>query len=94
MTMIMMGYACSSEPKLTCACCGVQETFGEYSKKGGHGTDGRVAAALEKWGNNVFEVPLPEFKDLLMEQLLAPFFVFQVFCVGLWCLDDYMCAPC
>lgn len=70
----------------------MQETFAEYSKKGGHGTDGRVAAALEKWGNNVFEVPLPEFKDLLMDQLLAPFFVFQVFCVGLWCLDDYMCA--
>ena len=68
----------------------LQETFGEYAKKSGHGSDLRVAAALEKCGPNLFEVPLHQFKDLLVEQLLAPFFVFQVFSVGLWCLDDYM----
>ena len=34
-------------------------------------------AAAEKWGVNEFEFPMPTFDELLREQLLAPFFVFQ-----------------
>ena len=68
---------------------GAQETFEHYQKSTGFGAEARVAAALAKWGPNTFVVPLPTFADMLKEQLLAPFFVFQVFCVGLWCLDDY-----
>ena len=48
-------------------------------------------AALNRWGPNKFEVPIPKFQSLLAEQLLAPFFCFQVFCVGLWALDEYWC---
>ncbi|KAK9845150.1 hypothetical protein WJX84_012056 [Apatococcus fuscideae] len=67
----------------------VEETFGTYRKSTGLGTESRVLSALERWGPNAFEVPLPSFGILLQEQLLAPFFVFQAFCVGLWSLDDY-----
>eukprot|EP00884_Botryococcus_braunii_P002446 jgi/Botrbrau1/12201/Bobra.0186s0106.1 len=65
------------------------ETFGYYRKCTGFGTEAKALAALQKWGPNKFDVPVPTFAELLTEQLLAPFFVFQVFCVGLWCLDDY-----
>ena len=70
-------------------CCLLQETFAHYTKSTGHGTDNKVLAALNRWGPNKFEVPIPQFTSLLGEQLLAPFFCFQVFCVGLWALDEY-----
>ncbi|KAL3502168.1 hypothetical protein ACH5RR_036617, partial [Cinchona calisaya] len=66
-----------------------KETFGYYLKCTGHGTEAKVVAATEKWGRNVFEYPQPTFPKLMKEQCMEPFFVFQVFCVGLWCLDEF-----
>jgi manganese-transporting P-type ATPase len=48
-----------------------------------------VLQALERYGTNRLEIPLPNFRDLFQEALLAPFFVFQVFCVFLWMLDEH-----
>ncbi|CAM6082661.1 unnamed protein product [Calypogeia fissa] len=66
-----------------------KELFGTYSKLMGYGTEAKSHLAMTKWGRNIFEFPQPTFGVLMKEHCMEPFFVFQVFCVGLWCLDDY-----
>ncbi len=55
------------------------------------GKDGmdRLKVARKRWGKNEIVIHVPSFRDLFLEQATMPFFVFQVFCVGLWSLDEY-----
>ncbi|KAL8011481.1 putative P-type ATPase, HAD superfamily, P-type ATPase, transmembrane domain superfamily [Plasmopara halstedii] len=61
-----------------------------YLQSKGIRSDKELQQAQDKWGRNDFDLSVPQFTQLLKEQLVAPFFVFQFFCMLLWCLDDYM----
>jgi cation-transporting ATPase 13A1 len=51
--------------------------------------DEQVHSSTVYYDKNEFKIPIPTFVELWKEHAVAPFFVFQVFCVGLWLLDDY-----
>ena len=62
------------------------ETFQESQ---GLTTKHEIERIQQHYGDNTFDIPVPTFTELWKEHAVAPFFVFQMFCVGLWLLDDY-----
>ncbi|KAJ2512004.1 putative cation-transporting ATPase 1 [Coemansia sp. RSA 1939] len=63
--------------------------LGELQQAPGLSSSLEIKEALERYGENRFKIPVPTFIDLFKEHAVAPFFVFQIFCVGLWCMDEY-----
>ncbi|XP_025416038.1 manganese-transporting ATPase 13A1 isoform X1 [Sipha flava] len=55
----------------------------------GFNSDDQLARAVQLYGRNQLNIQLPKFNDLFIERATAPFFVFQVFCIALWCFDKY-----
>ncbi|CAG8477163.1 1644_t:CDS:10 [Funneliformis mosseae] len=52
-------------------------------------TVNEIKSVQETYGFNRFDIPVPTFRELFKEHAVAPFFVFQLFCVGLWIMDEY-----
>ncbi|KAI8364729.1 putative SPF1-P-type ATPase [Radiomyces spectabilis] len=67
----------------------VNPPVGIFQSVKGLQTEKEIDEVHETYGPNRFEIPMPTFIELFKEHAVAPFFVFQIFCVGLWCLDEY-----
>lgn len=64
-------------------------TVAEYLSSSGLQTSSSVDRAVAVYGRNEYAMPVVSFGELYVEHALAPFAVFQWFCLLLWLLDDY-----
>lgn len=61
----------------------------EFQESKGLQKKSDIERIQQHYGPNTFDIPVPAFTELFKEHAVAPFFVFQIFCVGLWMLDEY-----
>ncbi|EDO17605.1 hypothetical protein Kpol_1061p30 [Vanderwaltozyma polyspora DSM 70294] len=53
------------------------------------GLKGDLTHSRRLYGTNSFDVPVPKFLELFKEHAVAPLFIFQLFCITLWLLDEF-----
>ncbi|TID20530.1 cation transporting ATPase [Venturia nashicola] len=75
-----LAYAIDQEPK---------PALSVFQKSRGLTKAVDIRRLQQHYGDNNFDIPIPTFTELFQEHAVAPFFVFQIFCVGLWLLDEY-----
>ncbi|XP_058803201.1 endoplasmic reticulum transmembrane helix translocase [Phymastichus coffea] len=67
----------------------INHSVKHYMNWKGYADEKEVQEAEETYGGNNLDMVVPEFWELFKERAIAPFFVFQVFCMALWCFDKY-----
>ncbi|PVU86755.1 hypothetical protein BB560_006608 [Smittium megazygosporum] len=73
--------------------CDLGKNVSSFKNAKGFNSEKSIEQAVFDYGKNIFSIPIPSFIELFQEHAVAPFFVFQVFCVILWCLDEYWYYP-
>ncbi|KRY39294.1 putative cation-transporting ATPase 13A1, partial [Trichinella spiralis] len=63
--------------------------FQFYKEWKGYVIEGELKLVASHLGTNTMEMVISTFAELFQERATAPFFVFQVFCVCLWCLEEF-----
>ena len=79
-TFTTLKFAIDDEPKPDIA---------SFQKAKGITSETEVQKLRQHYGSNTFDIPVPTFTELFRQHAVAPFFVFQIFCVGLWMMDEY-----
>ncbi|WVR06851.1 hypothetical protein IAU60_003887 [Kwoniella sp. DSM 27419] len=87
-TFTPIPYPCDSAPALATFQASKGILTRAPSKSGGAKLP-NLDTLKATYGPNECHIPIPRFTELFAEHAVAPFFVFQIFCVALWCLDEY-----
>ena len=67
----------------------IKEPIYHYQEAEGIQNEQEEKKAALVWGQTKIDIPIPKFHEVYMEHLVAPFFVFQIFCSALWLMDEY-----